>query len=116
ESLARIDEWLVRLKEFVGTPRRGGRAVQRPDPTSQFEDALDDDLNISAALGFLFESIRETNRAMDQNEMDAASASAWLEWWKQINTVLSLEPREEPVSVIVSLGGVKAKARVGSGE
>ena len=34
----------------------------------QFEEALDDDLNISAALGFLFESIRETNRAMDQNE------------------------------------------------
>jgi len=48
--------------------------------------------------------------------MDAASASAWLEWWKQINTILNLEPREEPGSVIVSLGGVKAKPRVGSGE
>jgi cysteinyl-tRNA synthetase len=84
ESLARIDEWLARLRELVGT-------AQRADPTSQFEDALDDDLNISAALGFLFESIRETNRAMDQNEMDAASASAWLDWWKRINTVLDLE-------------------------
>jgi cysteinyl-tRNA synthetase len=84
ESLARIDEWLARLRELVGT-------AQRADPTSQFEDALDDDLNISAALGFLFESIRETNRAMDQNEMDAASASAWLEWWKRINTVLDLQ-------------------------
>jgi cysteinyl-tRNA synthetase len=52
---------------------------------------LDDDLNISAALGFLFESIRETNRAMDKNEMDAASASAWLHWWKRINTVLDLQ-------------------------
>ena len=28
---------------------------------------------------------------MDQNEMDAASASAWLDWWKRINTVLDLE-------------------------
>jgi cysteinyl-tRNA synthetase len=28
---------------------------------------------------------------MDQNEMDAASASAWLEWWKRINSVLDLE-------------------------
>jgi cysteinyl-tRNA synthetase len=61
-------------------------------PGTAFEDALDDDLNISAALGFLFESIRETNRGMDQNEMDSASATAWLEWWKQINTVLDLEP------------------------
>ena len=91
ESLTRIDEWLARLRELVGTPRRGVRSAQRADPTSQFEDALDDDLNISAALGFLFESIRETNRAMDQNEMDAASASAWLEWWKRINTVLDLQ-------------------------
>jgi cysteinyl-tRNA synthetase len=56
---------------------------------------LDDDLNISAALGFLFESIRETNRAMDQNEMDAASARAWLDWWQRINAVLDLEPETD---------------------
>jgi cysteinyl-tRNA synthetase len=84
ESLARIDEWLARLREVA----KPGNA-QRPATT--FEDALDDDLNISAALGFLFESIRETNRAMDQNKMDAASASDWLDWWKRINTVLDLE-------------------------
>jgi len=91
ESLARIDEWLARLTQLVGTPRRGVRSAQRADPTSHFEDALDDDLNISAALGFLFESIRETNRTMDQNEMDAAAASAWLDWWNRINTILDLE-------------------------
>ena len=91
ESLARIDEWLARLREIAksGNVRRPTSGGQRP--TTAFEDALDDDLNISAALGFLFESIRETNRAMDQNEMDAASASAWLDWWKRINTVLDLE-------------------------
>jgi cysteinyl-tRNA synthetase len=97
ESLGRIDEWLARLRELVRTARRGVRSAQRTDPTSQFEDALDDDLNISAALGFLFESIRETNRAMDQNEMDAASASAWLDWWKRINRVLALEDGEPRV-------------------
>ena len=84
ESLARIDEWLARLRE-VAKPGNAQRL------TTAFEDALDDDLNISAALGFLFESIRETNRAMDQNKMEAASASEWLDWWKRINTVLDLE-------------------------
>ncbi|PYI85583.1 MAG: cysteine--tRNA ligase [Verrucomicrobia bacterium] len=97
ESLGRIDEWLERLQKLVGTPRRGVRSAQRADPAIQFEEALDDDLNISAALGFLFESIRETNRAMDENKLDAASASAWLDWWKRINTVLDLETEIEVV-------------------
>jgi cysteinyl-tRNA synthetase len=100
ESLARIDEWLARLREVAGTARRADSrnlSGQRGLPTSQFEDALDDDLNISAALGFLFESIRETNRAMDQNEMDATSASGWLDWWREINSVLDLESASEIV-------------------
>ena len=91
ESLARIDEWLARLRSVAKHEN-----IQQPKPNAQgpgtaFEDALDDDLNISAALGFLFESIRETNRATDQNQMDADPASAWLDWWKRINTVLDLE-------------------------
>src|SRR2546429_191722 len=43
ESLARIDEWLWRLREVA----KPGNA---PHLTTAFEDALDDDLNISAAL------------------------------------------------------------------
>jgi cysteinyl-tRNA synthetase len=91
ESLARIDEWLARLEEKSQevNVQRPTSNVQRP--TQKFEEALDDDLNISAALGFLFETIRETNRAMDQGELDAASAKVWLDWWKRINNVLDLE-------------------------
>jgi cysteinyl-tRNA synthetase len=91
ESLARIDEWLARLRKVAEKANAERPTANTQRPTTAFEDALDDDLNISAALGFLFESIRETNRAMDQNEMDEASAHAWLEWWKRINTVLDLE-------------------------
>jgi cysteinyl-tRNA synthetase len=103
ESLGRIDEWLSRLREIAQEEN-----VQRPTPINReqapnaqrpikpaFEEALDDDLNISAALGFLFEAIRETNRAMDENKLDSASASAWLDWWKRINTVLDLEAEFE---------------------
>jgi cysteinyl-tRNA synthetase len=88
ESLGRIDEWLARLRE--ATAKRIDNKKNKMQPGTQFEEALDDDLNISAALGFLFESIRETNRAMDENKLDSASASAWLDWWKRINTVLDL--------------------------
>jgi cysteinyl-tRNA synthetase len=105
ESLGRIDEWLARLREIAQEEnvqlRKDSRAsgstpnAQRPIEGSDFENALDDDLNISAALGFLFESIRQTNRAMDENKLDAKSAGKWLDWWKQINTVLDLEGEVE---------------------
>jgi cysteinyl-tRNA synthetase len=103
ESLGRVDEWLARLREIAEK-----ESIQRPTPINReqasnaqrpikptFEEALDDDLNISGALGFLFETIRETNRAMDDNKLDAASASACLDWWKRINTVLDLEAEVE---------------------
>jgi len=35
---------------------------------------LDDDLNISGALGNLFQSIRETNRAIDANKLSRNDA------------------------------------------
>jgi cysteinyl-tRNA synthetase len=95
ESLGRIDEWLQRLREVVQKENAQRPTPNAQRPTQTFEEALDDDLNISAALGFLFESIRETNRMMDQNKLDADSAKAWLNWWKRINTVLDLEPETE---------------------
>src|SRR6476659_3550066 len=91
ESLGRIDEWLARLRQIATNGNAQHPTPNAQRPTAAFEEALDDDLNISAALGFLFESIRQTNRAMDQKEMDAASASAWLDWWNRINAVLDLE-------------------------
>ena len=107
ESLGRIDEWLERLREVAEKenvqhptsnpplPRTGSAvaSAQLPIDQSDFENALDDDLNISAALGFLFETIRKTNRALDRNELDAASANTWLNWWERVNSVLDLETK-----------------------
>ena len=126
ESLGRIDDWLERLRETAGdkidnrkidngrdAALRRPRSAQRADPTTQFEEALDDDLNISAALGFLFESIRETNRAMDKDELDAASANAWLNWWERINRVLRLETEAaELPAEVAKLAEARAQARL----
>jgi cysteinyl-tRNA synthetase len=88
ESLGRIDDWLARLRETAA--EKIDKEKNMTQPGQQFEEALDDDLNISAALGFLFESIRKTNRAMDRGELDSASANSWLNWWERVNSVLSL--------------------------
>src|SRR5438874_5842128 len=115
ESLGRIDEWLARLREVAerGNAQRPTPNVQRPIEASDFENALDDDLNISAALGFLFERINETNRAMDENKLDAASASAWRDWWKRINTVLDIEAEVEIIvpSEVAQLAKDRENAR-----
>jgi len=114
QALARIDEWLVRLRECgASVPLAKTKAEQARSLPHTFEDALDDDLNISAALGFLFESIRETNRAMDQNEMHAATANTWLNWWERVNSVLVIE--EEPAELpaeIARLAEERAQARL----
>src|SRR5438477_818435 len=81
ESLKRIDDWLQRLHEAAGTEVNEKGATNIGE---QFEEALDDDLNISAALGLLFESIRDTNRALDRNELKASSAKSWLNWWQRV--------------------------------
>jgi cysteinyl-tRNA synthetase len=103
ESLERIDEWRDRLLERAGDQTDIGKVDN--EFGHEFENALDDDLNISAALGFLFETILETNRAMDENKLDAKTASAWLNWWKRINGVLQFEPGDARVRVLVAQTG-----------
>jgi len=114
ESLGRIDDWLQRLRECsasVPLAKTDGREAGSLPCT--FDDALDDDLNISEALGFLFETIRDTNRAMDRNELDASSANAWLNWWKRVNAVLRLEMETiELPAEVAKLADERAQARL----
>ncbi len=46
---------------------------------TQFEEALDDDLNTAEALASIFEYIRDTNSAMDAGEFKAGNVAAALE-------------------------------------
>ena len=114
ESLGRIDDWLQRLRECsasVPLAKTDGREAGSLPCT--FDDALDDDLNISEALGFLFETIRDTNRAMDRNELDASSANAWLNWWKRVNAVLRLEMETiELPAEVAKLADERVQARL----
>jgi len=111
ESLGRIDDWLQRLHEVTGDKKGDGK-IGMP-LGHEFEDALDDDLNISAALGFLFETIRETNRAMDENKLDATSAARWLTWWNRINQTLVFESDgAELPEEVARLAEARAQARL----
>ena len=113
-ALGRIDDWVarLRLKAQEENVQPSTSKVQRP--TEEFEQTLDDDLNISGALGFLFETIRETNRGLDQGTLAGTEARAWLEWWERIDGVLRLahEGTQEIPAEVAAVAEGRAQARL----
>ena len=96
QSLLRIDEWIRRLQDIAGDAAAADLEYSAAKSDGFFE-ALDDDLNISAALAEVFNQIRETNRLMDRSELAAAEAAALLDWWERINEVLQLQQEAEAI-------------------
>jgi len=109
-ALARIDEWVSRLTKLAGSENRASAhpVAQR----TAFDEALDDDLNISGALGHLFDAIRESHRLMDQSELTPADARALLNTWRSFNQALAFEAEAPTVpSNIQSLLDARQAAR-----
>jgi cysteinyl-tRNA synthetase len=103
EGLHAAENAVQRLLDFVQalqTAHGQGYNVQPLLQQTQrdFEDALDDDLNVSGALGAVFEMVREVNRAMAQHQLSAADAQQVLALMRRFDTVLGLlAPDAEPV-------------------
>lgn len=96
-ALQRLDEWTARLRETAGSETRESPI----DGLEAFGEALDDDLNISAALAAIFETLRLTNRRMDEGAISPAEARTLLKWLVGVNSVLALEPEAEKIPEVV---------------
>ncbi|MBV8214740.1 MAG: cysteine--tRNA ligase [Verrucomicrobia bacterium] len=99
QSLLRLDEWLQRLRDLAAD--RPPDKEYAPATSDSFFAALDDDLNISAALAEVFKQIRTTNQLMDANELQPAQAAALLDWWENVNQVLQIQSEEEVIPAAV---------------
>jgi cysteinyl-tRNA synthetase len=85
-ALARLDECVTKLRGLAGSANgASGTPLE-----SHFEEALDDDLNISGAWGVVFDWVRDTNRQMAENTMDARSASSALAAWERLDSVFGV--------------------------
>ena len=116
-AIGRVDDWRRRLEEAAreapSSKSQAPKKLQAPSSKEEFQHALDDDLNISGALGVLFETIRETNRKMDAEEMGAEEAKRWLEWWKSVDGVLQISGEEtELPAEIAGLAEARVQARL----
>jgi cysteinyl-tRNA synthetase len=107
EALMRINEWVLALRQLARPSPLGD--TQLTIFADQFFEALDNDLDISGALGRLFDLIRESNRAMKDGALDANSAHQILEKWRDISKILAIDNSTE-----VRVLGVETHGIVGT--
>ena len=91
-ALARIDALVERLeRESAVVEGAPPRSTTTATPLVEgFFECLDDDLNISGAMGCLFDWLRETNRLLDTERNPIHAATALAEW-RRLNAVLQLQ-------------------------
>ncbi len=122
ESLSAAAAALERLDAVVaalGAYREAGP----DDPTlvgtlaaarDAFGEALDDDLNISAALAAVFDLVRDLNRRMEQRALSTADAGRALEALRDLDGVLAVLPEAEadldPASTALLDARIEARA------
>jgi cysteinyl-tRNA synthetase len=90
-ALQRIDEWIARLGDHAKAATPSENASRFTQQTASFFNQLDDDLNVSGAMGQLFDLIRESNTALDRGELAPGEAVALLADWQRIDSILALE-------------------------
>ncbi|MDE3066194.1 MAG: cysteine--tRNA ligase [Verrucomicrobiota bacterium] len=116
-ALGRIDECLGKLREIATSPKSKPQSP-RPDTSTlqRFNDALDDDLNISAAWGVVFGWVREMNRRLADHSLAPDEAADALAAWEKMDSVLGVGAKTEaeaPAEILALLEARQAarKAR-----
>ncbi len=85
-ALQRIDEYLAKLRDRAA----GMKAEPDAQLIAGFTSAMDQDLNVSAAWGGLFSTIREHNRLLSAGEISPTACAAILGAWERIDSVFAI--------------------------
>lgn len=88
QALGRIRDFRLRLREVRGQ----GDGLENEIITCEtaFGEAMDEDLNISGALGVVFDFIRDVNKRIDQNDVGEEGAQQAEALLDRLNTVTGL--------------------------
>ena len=90
-NLNRIGECARRLDSPSGSGTNEVLAGLTRQSRERFYEAMDDDLNSAAALGFFFELVRETNAAADRAELPAANAVELKRYFAEVSSIFGWE-------------------------
>lgn len=112
ESLRRVRDFRQRLGEVRGT----GDGLGDLDAVceKQFSESLDDDLNISGAIGSVFDFVRETNKLLDRDLLGkegAQRALALLDRADSVTGIFGDAKVQETPAEILALVNERQQAR-----
>lgn len=113
EAVQRIRDFRRRLKN-VRMPAGASLETECAACENAFAEALDDDLNISGALGALFDFIRATNKLIDEDALSKDGAARALALFDRLDKVVNFlgdAPPETVPANVQSLIDERQKAR-----
>ncbi len=111
-ALERYNDFIANLSDYPGGGPGGEAQVAIDKLLSEFETRLDDDLNISGALGAVFDFVRDINRLRSENRLSADERDRALEAVKRIDTVLDFRQKPQALdSEIEELIARRTEAR-----
>ncbi|MGH9321125.1 MAG: cysteine--tRNA ligase [Vicinamibacteria bacterium] len=99
-AIRRVDDLLDRLSEVSreGEASESSREAARW-ALERFEEAMDDDLNTSAALAALFDLVKEGNTAFSSSSMTMGDARTFHEAIERMNQVFAVFGRAEKLTL-----------------
>jgi cysteinyl-tRNA synthetase len=98
EAVRRLMDFLARLDRVAGGGEHAALAERIEQARGAFRAAMADDLNTAAALGTMFELVRDVNAAIDAGQAgqgDAARVRAVFDEFDRALGVIALRRREE---------------------
>ncbi len=115
-ALERYNDFIANLELYAGG-KSDGTAENIIDRTAKgFEGALDDDLNISGALGTVFDFIRDINRLKAENKLSGSERDLALSLIKRFDTVFNFssdktESLDDKVELLIQKRNDARKAK-----
>jgi cysteinyl-tRNA synthetase len=94
-QVRRLQDFIARLRGAAGEGRKGARLANKF--LSEFEKAMDDDLNTPMALAALFRFVKDANSMIDAGDVGRRGATEMLAAMQRADSVLGIMRFEEDV-------------------
>ncbi len=98
-AVARLRDFMIKLKEVKSSSNNKNIGKLIKITGKSFENAMDDDINISVALAHIFDFVKEINTLIMDKKIGRKNAEEVLKLMLNLNKVLGiLEEKEEKLS------------------